>query len=218
MSLYKYRVVGDLVTNDLDPHLFSLLSKGEIYFANPKEFNDPFDCLFAFHKNVTDDEIIKHLRSISISEEEIQYLIRRNGLAEFKDKIIEKNENADLLRIFSLTSNCLSTLMWSHYSQNHYGVCIGFKTYDYNNTENLYITKNQIDIGVPEYQNNLVPAIKITYSSERPEALSIILKDSDNIKKYLLQKINVGNMKKKGELLFHVSTLREILFRLTDHK
>jgi len=230
MSLYKYRAVGDLASGNLDPHLVTLLSKGEIYFSNPKEFNDPFDCLFSFHKNVTNNEIIKHLRSILVPEWEIQYLLTNNGLAKLKDKVIEKNENADLLRIFSLANNCLNTLLWSHYSQNHYGICIGFKTYSYNNVEHLYITRNQIDVNLPEYPKNLVPAVKVNYSSERPEAFSIILKESDDLKKVFLTKdicweyeeerriIIASKYLKRNPIHINRSQIEEIIFGLRTPK
>ena len=230
MSLYKYRAVGNLDSGDLDSHLFALLSKGEIYFSNPKEFNDPFDCLFSFHKNVSNIEVIKHLRNILIPEKDIQYLLKNNGMEKLKDKIIEKNRNADLLRIFCLTNNCLSTLLWSHYSQNHYGICIGFKTYDYDNTEHLYITNNQIDVNMPEYPKNLVPVVKVNYSSERPDAFSIILKKSDDLKKVFLTKdkcweyeeerriIVPSKFIKRNPLHINRSQIEEIIFGLRTPK
>lgn len=87
----------------------AMLSKGTLQFTNSFYFNDPFDC----HPSLID------------------FSGSPSGIygPEFKDKIRKTHKNKyDRLRertwICSLSKINDSLLMWSHYANNHRGVCI----------------------------------------------------------------------------------------------
>lgn len=95
-------------------------------FTNPSKFNDPFDCDISrlnFDLSTANEAINK----------EIEYLKRRfssnPGLTPelfergYKESQINKIKRASVC-CFSFTPNNL--LMWSHYANKHYGVCLIF--------------------------------------------------------------------------------------------
>ena len=87
----------------------AMLSKGTLQFTNPFYFNDPFDC----HPSLIDFSSDPGGRYGDV----------------FKDWIrAEKSNTHDRLRektwICCLSKIKDSLLMWSHYANNHKGVCV----------------------------------------------------------------------------------------------
>lgn len=103
--LYKYRSLSDESSQRFTR---SILVDGALYFASPRELNDPFEGRFA----------------ISFDEK------TRSELTEMQ--LYAEKHLADHVRetigIFSLTPKCDNILMWSHYADSHRGICIGFNT------------------------------------------------------------------------------------------
>jgi len=107
-SFYKYSRINN--------HLLSSLKEGTIYFAPQKYLNDPFDCELDIRKainnaaNALNDEEGKKLKG----------LLKRDG------EIGRFQANVDKLGIFSSCGAIdeFQTLLWSHYADNHKGVCI----------------------------------------------------------------------------------------------
>jgi len=86
--LYKYKSIN-----------LSAISKIiEIYFSEPKNFNDPYDCIY--------------------------HLINKSPNLNEKAKIVLNNIQS--CGILSLTSKPVNMLMWSHYADQHRGVCVGY--------------------------------------------------------------------------------------------
>ncbi len=135
MILYKYR-------NWFDEYHKNVLRKNELYFSSPKDLNDPFDC-----------RITQNLDLLNTSEKEKQYVdyfmkhtkdfLFKNGAKPNEITAIEKglidnlkdnqilfdnmyfDEQDIFLGILSLSCSWNITLMWSHYTNNHTGYCIG---------------------------------------------------------------------------------------------
>ena len=130
--LYKYR---SLRTKADKEHTLRIITHNEIYFAKPKEFNDPFDCNFHISCDTDFNTYKARLRQLNpdMSEKEID----RRTQKELQPEIIRKRErkvnNAirrinENLGIFSMSAKRDNLLMWSHYSDHHKGICIEFKT------------------------------------------------------------------------------------------
>jgi hypothetical protein len=104
--LYKYR--------DFDEknRYLDILHKKELWLAEPKTLNDPFDCQSEYAKLFNDA-----IRELTISPKAIE---------SFKKSAQEAVNN---LRVLSLSSNELNPLLWSHYSDSHRGFCFGFDEY-----------------------------------------------------------------------------------------
>lgn len=108
-----------------------MLINREIYFASPKELNDPYDCQL---------DISRSLQSaIEKAKPDIkQKLEKYLTVGSLLQKI---NNDAKASGIFSLSGKPLDMKMWAHYASNHTGFCIGFQLSDrflrYNQQEKI---------------------------------------------------------------------------------
>jgi hypothetical protein len=154
-------------------------------FTQPGDLNDPYEC-----RPVIEDETIKNLiagakverlskMSSSMSRKERRMLARRNAIkapllsdAELRNNIEqwrqrfhkESEEYAnEHIGIFSLSRRWNSSLMWSHYSESHTGICLGFDRL------HPYFTKGGVKT------NQYTPLIPVTYSEKR---IWVSLKDT----------------------------------------
>lgn len=111
--------------------------KNELYFPHPDQINDPFDCkIQPSFENVTSENIIDYLNGIESKNYEIEsYKIElaKNNAKLNNPKTITQALKAKCgeghlqnVGVLSLTSKKLDILMWSHYSDAHKGICIGF--------------------------------------------------------------------------------------------
>ncbi len=91
---------------------------GRIYFPTPSKFNDPFE--LSAKVNISTSPLLKHLNARE--KEEVQRIFRLRTPAAVSEEWREK------IGILCLTEDPLNILMWSHYAQNHTGICIGFDT------------------------------------------------------------------------------------------
>jgi hypothetical protein len=132
--IYKFRNWSDPV------HKRWLLNR-EIYFASPKQFNDPFDCAINYRYDLLSQEekfekcydMQREINRLS-SDDEIKrqaYNLLREGNLE-RDKLLENNKTIirsmiqERVGILALTKTKDHILLWSHYSDYHRGICIGY--------------------------------------------------------------------------------------------
>jgi len=108
----------DICKNDLLDRILDVVNNHRLYAPRPIEFNDPFDCIVKFE----------------------------NGDQDLQEKIQHRvNTHAGVL---SFCENNDSILLWAHYSNKHYGVCLEF---DMN-----------------QWQRKHVHLDKVEYKMERP--------------------------------------------------
>lgn len=121
-----------------------MLTRREIYLSSPKNFNDPFDCRIpeSFIFLDTDEKIDKYfngfaLRNIdffkSLGLNASSYLQSmkedfKGNTKTYQDKLNELylREGDLYFGIFSTSKIWNNIQMWSHYSANHSGFCVGF--------------------------------------------------------------------------------------------
>lgn len=132
--LYKFR-------NWSDPIHKRWLTEQQVYFASPSQFNDPFDCAINYRYDLLtyEDKLEKYTEHIKVerpflSDEEVKIEAEKwikEGLLE-TDAMLENNKRIirDLVYtkvgVLSLTKTKNPILLWSHYSDNHKGFCIGY--------------------------------------------------------------------------------------------
>lgn len=120
-SVYKYR--------ELDDNTKLSLENAEFWFAQPKTFNDPFDCDLseAIPKNTKDFKA--HLISLKVNSVDVNKKVKAakkdlrliQKLAfDSRRKVINRHGILSLSKVYD------NILMWSHYASNHTGVVIAF--------------------------------------------------------------------------------------------
>ena len=89
--------------------------KPELWLCQAGKFNDPFDCAFLYN-----------CRSKEIYDRKTEYeLAVKESMAQFEqDKKSKSLQESVFISCFS--EKCDSMLMWSHYSDEHKGLCLGF--------------------------------------------------------------------------------------------
>lgn len=105
---FKYR--------SINKYLLDSLVKSQLFFAPRNQLNDPFDC------NINIPNALDHLiRSVNGEKSELLKKFRGDT-----DVLTRFDNNVDPLGIcsFSLTLN--ETLMWSHYANDHKGICLRY--------------------------------------------------------------------------------------------
>lgn len=156
-SLYKYQSISKQSLENL--------KNAQIYFNAPKKFNDPYDCSLI-------------LKSLDLSEDNLNEIrIHINKNFEIKNLTENINKISDVIQCeilkyqeeilnnrgcscFSEVNN--SILMWSHYSDNHKGMCLEFDT-----SYELFSK-----------------AMKVEYGKEFPSVNPLIYFKNDNIDKF----------------------------------
>jgi hypothetical protein len=118
-------------------YLEKTLSERTIHFSKPSGFNDPWDCKPWFDGALLDDanEREMHLRWIvatnrltkdhpTVDELRNNPVLLRATIELIRDGVI--NAIDEQYRVYCLTPEPLSALMWSHYGDNHRGICLEF--------------------------------------------------------------------------------------------
>jgi len=119
--------------------LKDILMNRRIRCSNPKYFNDPWDCKPCIHPDLLADPGARRIMALSLIETQkggpkgditdLRLLhdptfLARNmvGFTDFMAKFITERWG-----IVCLSAAPCSTLMWSHYSDNHKGICLEFR-------------------------------------------------------------------------------------------
>lgn len=107
-----------------------VFSTGNLRFSSPSIFNDPFELNIGFiNWSIPRGQLLNRILNQAVAQDldlqSINALGRRptSDLVKVYRNIIEEHRRNLLLFCTSRTRS--STLMWSHYAQNHKGVCIG---------------------------------------------------------------------------------------------
>ncbi|MDR7665324.1 DUF2971 domain-containing protein [Methanosarcina sp. Z-7115] len=124
---YKYQPINK--------YLFENLKNNQLYFKNPCEFNDPFDSkMKGYYKGSEQkwNERFSHLIGNDIDFQEcirtdVLKLDETNGDLIFDEQLVKKYVNK-LPLTYCLCEENNNILMWSHYADDHTGVCLSFKS------------------------------------------------------------------------------------------
>jgi len=122
--------------------LKDILVNRRIRCSNPNYFNDPWDCKPCIHPDLLADPDARRIMALSLIEtqkggpkgditdlrllHDPTFLVRNMaGFNAFMTKFIPERWG-----IVCLTAAPCSTLMWSHYADNHKGICLEFLAKD----------------------------------------------------------------------------------------
>lgn len=116
-NLYKY--------TKFDAKMLSMLINRELYFASPESLNDPYDCQISISDAIMEAiTIAKKRHPSSLTIQKVNLL---KDLAGFAPKM---ETNIKSSGIFSLSRTSRNVLMWTHYADEHRGLCVGFRLSD----------------------------------------------------------------------------------------
>ncbi len=143
--LYKYR--------SFNTHSLRLLTEAEIYYSDPRAFNDPLDCKPTIKVDVDRASLerlcYRLLRDTGANKEEaasiihhLRYMSTEHGDYEtdadvenyLKEQLlaveIKRIVDVEMKRkgVLSLSETWKSPLMWSHYADEHRGICLEYDT------------------------------------------------------------------------------------------
>lgn len=195
--LYKY--------TKIDQYFYSLLINNEIWFSDPRNFNDPYDCNLIYDTKVKEDELKKFLFAINKKEAIIKLIGRAltDKEIEQRAKSLNEGEIKKLLssvrdkEVSEIGMSCFSEvrdnlLMWSHYANKHTGTCLEFNF------------SNDLDF--------LTIPLKVEYPTNFPK--TSFIKEQDKIKKY---KFMFGTKSRDWEYEKEVRVIKE-KWRFTKYR
>jgi hypothetical protein len=136
--LYQYDKEGNAEPN---PFTQSIFTKGELWYAAPNSFNDPFDCKLRLHANGASDSeweaYIDELLLIADCQSVESLEVTKRGKLwksrpEISDSIGSQQEetNYDRSSVLCLSKRGNSIQMNSYYGDDHKGIAIEFEFSD----------------------------------------------------------------------------------------
>lgn len=181
--LYKYR------TDNI--HTLDILQNSELYFSFVEEFNDPFDCRVRIVLPTNREQWETHARYHNIPENLAHPVIRFLEAINYDTETIMQEYEKSHFR--TITVCCLSEirdniLMWSHYSNSHKGICIGFETViDQNElcirTDDPVLTRH-----INPVYHRVLPADKVKYQTICPEPYDFLSSDHRHLSEFFKTK------------------------------
>lgn len=132
--IYKYRAIDSADDISID-RLRDLIVKSKLWLSSPKDFNDPFDMsakVVAFstgtERRAKFMEILKN-QGIGYKkrEQRIKDLMQRSP-SELEIILNQSYvKNLPKIGVYSFAGDPRSILMWSHYANEHSGICVQFE-------------------------------------------------------------------------------------------
>jgi len=195
-KVYKYKSPGK--------YLFDILKNNYLYFSLPQEFNDPFDCRIVVDHDGDLQDWLGWAKSLDKPSDIKQEVIRQIKSNNFEPSQISRppsNENnQQVIHCFSEIHDNL--LMWSHYTNNHKGVCIGYEVNKEFNSPCIYFDDNEVKPFHPSIKNGAVPLIPVTYKKSMPKPVDFFNKKEEDIIRFLVTKSNEWEYEKEWRALY----------------
>jgi len=141
-KLYKYRKFDVIALNMIADH--------GLYFANPRKFNDPLDCELSIEPDISPRKLADLLKVLLGPNREdhwhhevtfaIHYASEEGDIKvpgaprDYLKRMIadqiatEIRKQFDQRGVLSFSATWQSVLMWSHYADEHRGICLEFDT------------------------------------------------------------------------------------------
>lgn len=205
--IYKYFGMANKTNTDKPEDRFiyvkNLLKTGEVYFNNPRDFNDLFDSLIdysfvgkeidiakwfcgLFDSNDVDEEIKDRFRKILQSEEVNKYAYAVVELEKYYKEYRDYEGDQIIARVCCFADSWNVSPMWGHYASSNKGICVGLEVnYDPYREGSDYLA---LDFKEPAPNGSGItqyPLFPIIYAETRPEPFEIFSQDE----KYKIQRI-----------------------------
>ena len=193
--LFKYR--------DDSERTLELLRTGEAFFPFPFEINDPFDCKFPLSFECTEYEMFQWISRLQISDRLKTTLFQSYKAGHFdNEEILQwyRKDQGRLSIIYCLSEVKDNQLMWSHYSNGHKGICIGFETHVYANSLCIRFDEPLLRKMGSLYFDGYIPTFKVQYLRKRPPPYNVFTGSSEDIKPHITSKAEIWLYEKERRL------------------
>jgi len=122
MRLFKYEKLTKYTKENI--------ANSQFYYNQPRKFNDPYEGVFKFNisNNFLKKKLIKVLYDKEYSKEKFSGLSLDEVVTEATISYI--NQYLTDMRVACFSRRNDSMLMWSHYSDQHRGICLEFESDD----------------------------------------------------------------------------------------
>lgn len=131
-NLYKYR--------EFNEYTEQIILNSELWYANPNDFNDPFDMNLSFKQDYTYKEIASYIKDFIKNHDDTKSLPKHEQKQQMKkfsqfasssQKFVNDQNNIlskmkSQAGVVALSSRKDSILMWSHYASKHTGLIFEF--------------------------------------------------------------------------------------------
>lgn len=133
LRLFKFRPINKFTSD--------IFCRGVLWFSRPDSFNDPCDCLPVFDWEASEADLRLHLleawgeENPTWTEGRLRAAVERAIAQEFplraeRKSQVEREYQGRIARcgIFSTSERFDSIVMWSHYADQHRGICLELDT------------------------------------------------------------------------------------------
>lgn len=180
--VYKYRAIDENTKDCLRNKYF--------YFARPSQLNDPFDCRFRGYWDGSVDEKRAWMQRMRVDEAPLAKHFMTNRkieLSEFPDLRDQANE---IIWVLSLASSPSSVPMWSHYANNHKGICIRLAVTHYGQHDGLRFFDSNFKMirGSRPYPRGLRPLRKVEYMDDLPRPVNFLSTQDTDLLSFVFTK------------------------------
>lgn len=117
--LYRYSAFSE--------NAISSLTNKTVWFANPRSFNDPFDCRFSILESSPKSFKMPAKLGAEVMVEKINAYQKGKEYDSHKEYLYKLEKALTEIGVLCLSSSNDNMLMWSHYADKHKGFCLGFK-------------------------------------------------------------------------------------------
>jgi len=164
-----------------------LLKDFELFFNEPKTFNDPLILLLEFDFTATLQDWKNYFKKMRMPPDKV-----KQGIDNIKRGV--KYDLSSLQQPSTLKISCFSEepdnmLLWSHYGSKHTGICIGFKVYQEFRSNCIHLSSRDLKVTEPSVPQGTIPLVKVNYDINMPRPYNrIIGEDSKRLMEFVKTK------------------------------
>lgn len=100
----------------INKYLITSLIESQLYFCSPQKLNDPFDCRIYFEASLEN--------AMKEASDSLKGVLEKAYTKEQLEKLTRKIEEVGVV---CFSKQLCNTLMWSHYAENHSGLCLTYQ-------------------------------------------------------------------------------------------
>jgi len=165
--IYKYR--------NIDKYTEDMITNNNIFFSNPLKYNDPFDTIINFFFEGNYELLYKKFIDWGIDNPK-EFA---KSLSKYREFPNIYKEYPDLLNssVCCFSEENDNILLWSHYANNHEGICLEYETIEYDGKPSLLFDAKDMKINYPvqllkvNYIDKPLPKINALYTQYFTEQL-----------------------------------------------